>query len=105
MQGVEFEKHGVEITDEFRRMYDEAVDLWAAIDVAFTGAREDGALDGREFKSVRTQQFGAGQLVKFPDECDSHMRARRAGLSSSTLLRLGWNLTKLAQEVSLNEGV
>jgi hypothetical protein len=64
MQGVEFEKHDVEITDDFRKMYNEAVDLWAAIDVAFVGAREDGALEGRGFKSVRTQQFGARPLVR-----------------------------------------
>ena len=56
---MEFEKHDVEITDEFRAMYDAAVDLWADIDVALQGAREDGAITGAEFKGVRTQQWGA----------------------------------------------
>ncbi len=58
-QGVEFEKHDVEITDDFRAMYDQAVELWADIDVAITGAKEDGALIGPELKAVRTQQWGA----------------------------------------------
>ena len=58
-QGVEFEKHDVEITDDFRAMYDKAVDLWADIDVAIQGAKEDGALIGAEAKAVRTQQWGA----------------------------------------------
>ena len=58
-QGVEFEKHDVEITDDFRTMYDKAVDLWADIDVAFQGAKEDGALIGKEAKAARTQQWGA----------------------------------------------
>ncbi len=58
-QGVEFEKHDVEITDDFRAMYDQAVDLWADIDVAIQGAKEDGALIGAEAKAVRTQQWGA----------------------------------------------
>ena len=71
---MEFEKHDVEITDDFRKMYDAAVDLWAAIDVAFVGAREDGVIEGRQYKTVRTQQFGACALDSIVLTANAQMR-------------------------------
>ena len=86
VQGVEFEKHDVEIKDEFRKMYDAAVDLWAAIDVALTGAREDGALQGKGFQSVRTQQFGADTL----EPCSQSERIGRRTLVSRMPRSFDW---------------
>ncbi len=43
----------VAIPADFRAMYDSAVQLWADLDVAIKGAREDGALVSRLANGIR----------------------------------------------------
>lgn len=54
----------VKITDEFRAMYDAAVALWADVDTAIRGAREDGSMvrDAWHFAQLKLVAFSIALL-------------------------------------------